>query len=199
TKRSGAILALKSHRKLCLTGTPLQNHLGKLYTLLRFLGVDLGVGKKCGKHSSRKKHPTQSAEGNQVASKTPGHSFIEEVKIRGSHITCEKRTNKLVDPRHFDIPQQATTWWDSPKIVHLVSDLNIHLASDQNGKTAKAVVLSQWTEFLNIVGVALRHEGIDFEQLDGGKGPFRNSQNCITEIIRYFIEGSIEVNMMEVC
>lgn len=40
TKRSGAILALKSHRKLCLTGTPLKNHLGDLYTLLRFLGVD---------------------------------------------------------------------------------------------------------------------------------------------------------------
>lgn len=161
----------------------------------------------------------------------------------------------MVDPRNFDIPQQATTWRDSPKIIHLVSDLNIHLASDQNGKTAKAVVFSQWTEFLNIVGVALRHKGIDFEPLDGSRSlnqrkrslaRMRNQpevkvllgtvgaggvgidlkfaqkvylmepcwnpsvenqatdrayclgQNCITEIIRYFIEGSIEVNMMEI-
>ena len=40
TKRSRAILALETQRKLCLTGTPLQNHLSDLYTLLRFIRVD---------------------------------------------------------------------------------------------------------------------------------------------------------------
>ncbi|OAV87096.1 hypothetical protein PTTG_29578 [Puccinia triticina 1-1 BBBD Race 1] len=40
TKQSRAILALRTQRKLCLTGAPLQNHLSDLYTLLRFSGVD---------------------------------------------------------------------------------------------------------------------------------------------------------------
>ncbi|KAI9621557.1 hypothetical protein KEM48_007690 [Puccinia striiformis f. sp. tritici PST-130] len=35
-----AILALETQRKLCLTGTPLQNQLSDLYTLLRFIRVD---------------------------------------------------------------------------------------------------------------------------------------------------------------
>ncbi|OAV85322.1 hypothetical protein PTTG_30614, partial [Puccinia triticina 1-1 BBBD Race 1] len=40
TKRSRAILALETQRKLCLTGTPLQNNLSDLYTLIRFIKVD---------------------------------------------------------------------------------------------------------------------------------------------------------------
>ena len=55
----------------------------------------------------------------------------------------------LIDAEKFDMPHQAITWRDSPKIVHLVSDLKRHLASDQNGKTPKAVIFSQWTEFLH--------------------------------------------------
>ncbi|OAV92205.1 hypothetical protein PTTG_27699 [Puccinia triticina 1-1 BBBD Race 1] len=161
----------------------------------------------------------------------------------------------LVDQSQYDLPKQQTSWHDSPKIVHLIGDLKAHLRSEQGGQIAKAVVFSQWTHFLGIVGVALVKNGIDFEQIDGTCSlqqrekalariwqqsnvqvllatvgacgveinltctqkvylmepcwnpsvesqatdwAYRLGQVCTTRIIRYFIEGSIEVNMIEI-
>ncbi|OAV95422.1 hypothetical protein PTTG_26671 [Puccinia triticina 1-1 BBBD Race 1] len=168
----------------------------------------------------------------------------------------------LVDQSQYDLPKQQTSWHDSPKIVHLIGDLKAHLRSEQGGQIAKAVVFSQWTHFLGIVGVALVKNRIDFEQIDGTcslqqrkkalarirqqsnvqvllatigacgvgidltctqkvylmadnkllKEPCWNpsvesqatdraywlGQVCTTRIICYFIEGSIEVNMIEI-
>ncbi|POW14035.1 hypothetical protein PSTT_03266, partial [Puccinia striiformis] len=44
-----------------------------------------------------------------------------------------------------------------------------HLYSEQSGQVPKAVVFSQWTSFLEIVGNALGAEKIAFEQLDGSR------------------------------
>ncbi|KNZ58985.1 uncharacterized protein VP01_1822g4, partial [Puccinia sorghi] len=41
TKRSKAILKLQSQCRLCLIGTPLQNHCSDLYTLLCIIHLDL--------------------------------------------------------------------------------------------------------------------------------------------------------------
>ena len=35
-----AVFALKTKHKLCLSGTPLQNRIGELFSLLRFLELD---------------------------------------------------------------------------------------------------------------------------------------------------------------
>jgi DNA repair protein RAD16 len=40
TNTAKAAFELKSKYKWCLSGTPLQNRVGELYSLVRFLGVD---------------------------------------------------------------------------------------------------------------------------------------------------------------
>ncbi|KNZ50538.1 uncharacterized protein VP01_4363g2 [Puccinia sorghi] len=61
TKQSKAILGFQGNRKLCLTGTPLQNHLSNLFTLLQFIGVDPWareeVSQACIKPNIRQKSP----------------------------------------------------------------------------------------------------------------------------------------------
>ncbi|KAA1098613.1 hypothetical protein PGTUg99_000178 [Puccinia graminis f. sp. tritici] len=56
----------------------------------------------------------------------------------------------LIDGLQYDLPKKETTWRDSPKIIHLISDLKDHLNSEQGGRIAKAVVFSQWTSFLQM-------------------------------------------------
>ena len=56
----------------------------------------------------------------------------------------------LVDASQFNLPKDSTTWKDSPKVVHLVTNLKKHLETEQDGQQAKAVVFSQWTLFLQM-------------------------------------------------
>lgn len=48
----------------------------------------------------------------------------------------------LVDASQFNLPNKRTTWKDSPKFVHLVTDLNKHLETEQDGQQAKAVIFA---------------------------------------------------------
>ncbi|OAV93663.1 hypothetical protein PTTG_27244 [Puccinia triticina 1-1 BBBD Race 1] len=307
TKRSRAILALESQQKLCLTGTPLQNHLSDLYTLLQFIRLDPWsrdeVWQTFIKPSIRRKSekaiqllqqllatvslrrlktdvlqlPPKIEEQVGLPLQEPWdkdyrrryHDFANPFGVdRGSEswdsaeffqqltmlqLYCDHPG--LVDASQYDLPKQETSWHDSPKIVHLIEDLKAHLKSEQGGRIAKAVVFSQWTNFLGMVGFALVKNGIEYEKLDGtcslqqrekslarmrqqpdvrvllatiGAGgvgidltctqkvylmepcwnpsvesqatdwAYRLGQVCTTQIICYFIEGSIEVNMMEI-
>ncbi|KAI9612567.1 hypothetical protein H4Q26_007724 [Puccinia striiformis f. sp. tritici PST-130] len=221
TKRSRAILALETQRKLCLTGTPLQNQLSDLYTLLRFIRVDPWsreeVWQTFIKPNIRRKSakaiellqrllatvslrrlktevlqlPPKVEEhvGLQLLEPWQGdyrnryHDFADRFGVdRGSgswdsseffqqltmlRLYCDHPG--LIDGTQYNLPKTDTTWRDSPKIIHLMPDLKEHLNSEQSGQIAKAVVFSQWTSFLEIVGVALVAEGINFEQLDGSR------------------------------
>ncbi|OAV87422.1 hypothetical protein PTTG_29440 [Puccinia triticina 1-1 BBBD Race 1] len=307
TKRSRAILALESQRKLCLTGTPLQNHLSDLYTLLRFVRVDPWAREEVWqlfiKPNIRRKSvkainllqqllttvslrrlktevlqlPPKVEEQVAVQLVEPWredyrnryYEFAEMFGVERESETWDAAEffqqltmlrlycdhPGLVDMSKWSLPKTETTWSDSPKIVHLITDLKKHLTLEQGGKVAKAVVFSQWTNYLQIVGVALAEAGIHFEQLNGGcslqqrgrsletlrQDPnvrvllatvgaggvgidltctqkvylmepcwnpsvesqatdraYRLGQQCTTHIIRYFVEGSIEVNIMEV-
>jgi len=201
TKRSGAIQALRSHRKLCLTGTPLQNHLSDLYTLLRFLRVDPWCREEVWQTFIKENIGRKSPRGIDLLQRLLATVSLRRLKsevlrlpakrerVVGLQLTqpwrdhYQKRYSNfaktygvdrasgswdstdffqqltmlqiycnspaLIDAEKFDMPHRAITWRDSPKIVHLVSDLKRHLASDQNGKTPKAVIFSQWTEFLH--------------------------------------------------
>ncbi|KAI9601632.1 hypothetical protein H4Q26_001464 [Puccinia striiformis f. sp. tritici PST-130] len=306
TKRSKAILALHSQQKLCLTGTPLQNRLNDLYTLLCFIRLDPwgreevwqafkepNIQRKApitiellqqllGTFSLRRlktdvlQLPPKVKE--QVGLQLPApwredyckqyHDFTEKFGVERSsgswdsaeffqqltmlRLYCDHPG--LLDPCEYDLPKQDTTWRDSPKIMHLMTDLMGHLHSEEGGPLSKAVVFSQWTSFLKIVGAALAEAGIPFVQLDGscslqqrenaltqmrqepnvrvllatvGAGgveidltcaqkvylmpcwnptlenqatdrAYRLGQSCTTQIVRYFIQESIEVNILEI-
>ncbi|KAI9610801.1 hypothetical protein KEM48_004720 [Puccinia striiformis f. sp. tritici PST-130] len=205
-----AIIALKTQRKLCLTGTPLQNQPTTAGTLARRLPPPY--------HNFAAKFGVDRGGGSWDSSE-----FFQELTML--RLYCDHPS--LIDGTRYDLPKRETTWRDSPKIIHLISDLKEHLHSEQSGQIAKAVVFSQWTSFLEIVGVALLAERIPFEQLDVHKGnviwtiiltptrlkdpcwnpsvedqatdrAYRLGQHCTTQIVRYFIQGSIEVNMMEI-
>ncbi|KAI9629098.1 hypothetical protein KEM48_011169 [Puccinia striiformis f. sp. tritici PST-130] len=221
TKRSRAILALQTERKLCLTGTPLQNQLSDLYTLLRFIRVDPWsreeVWQTFIKPNIRRKsakaiellqqllatvslrrlktdvlqlppkveeyvglplpEPWQEDYNNryhEFAAKFgvdrgggswDSSEFFQELTML--RLYCDHPS--LIDARRYDLPKKETTWRDSPKFVHLMLDLKGHLYSEQTGQVPKAVVFSQWTSFLEIVGNALGAEDIAYEQLDGSR------------------------------
>ncbi|KAI9607461.1 hypothetical protein H4Q26_005983 [Puccinia striiformis f. sp. tritici PST-130] len=307
TKRSRAILALQTERKLCLTGTPLQNQLSDLYTLLRFIRVDPWsreeVWQTFIKPNIRRKsakaiellqqllatvslrrlktdvlqlppkveeyvglplpEPWQEDYDNryhefaakfgvdQAGGSWDSSEFFQELTML--RLYCDHPS--LIDARQYDLPKKETTWCDSLKIVHLMLDLKGHLYSEQTGQVPKAVVFSQWTSFLEIVGNALGAEDIAYEQLDGSRSlqqrektldrirhepnvrvllatigaggvgidltctqkvylmdpcwnpsvedqatdrAYRLGQRCTIQIVRYFIQGSIEVNMREI-
>ncbi|KAI9611778.1 hypothetical protein KEM48_004442 [Puccinia striiformis f. sp. tritici PST-130] len=307
TKRSRAILALQTERKLCLTGTPLQNQLSDLYTLLRFIRVDPWsreeVWQTFIKPNIRRKsakaiellqqllatvslrrlktdvlqlppkveeyvglplpEPWQEDYNNRYhkfaakfgvdrgGGSWDSSEFFQELTML--RLYCDHPS--LIDARRYDLPKKETTWRDSPKIVHLMLDLKGHLYSEQTGQVPKAVVFSQWTSFLEIVGNALGAEDIAYEQLDGSRSlqqrektldrirhepnvrvllatigaggvgidltctqkvylmdpcwnpsvedqatdrAYRLGQRCTIQIVRYFIQGSIEVNMREI-
>ncbi|OAV93870.1 hypothetical protein PTTG_27191, partial [Puccinia triticina 1-1 BBBD Race 1] len=201
TRRSQAILAVKSRRKLCLTGTPLQNQLSDLYPLLHFLCVDPwsreDIWKTFIKPNIRQKLPQaielvrrlvatvllrrlksdilqlppKVDERIRLQLEQPWRDeyqkrynvFAEEFGVDRAggtwdlaeffqHLTMLQlycNHPRLIDASLFDIPQKETTWRDSSKIIHLITNLKLHLASNQSGKVAKAVVFSQWTSFLN--------------------------------------------------
>ncbi|KNZ52660.1 uncharacterized protein VP01_348g7 [Puccinia sorghi] len=56
----------------------------------------------------------------------------------------------LVDESKWELQKTKTTWRESPKIVHLITDLKKNLKSSQGSKIPKAVVFSQWTTFLEM-------------------------------------------------
>ncbi|KAI9625299.1 hypothetical protein H4Q26_016321 [Puccinia striiformis f. sp. tritici PST-130] len=328
TKRSRAIIALKTQRKLCLTGTPLQNQLSDLYTLLRFIRVDPWSREEVWQTFIKPNIRRKSAKAIELLQQLLATVSLRRLKTEVLHLPpkveqyvglpllepwqedyhhryhnfaakfgvdrgggswdsseffqeltmlrlyCDHPS--LIDGTRYDLPKRETTWRDSPKIIHLISDLKEHLHSEQSGQIAKAVVFSQWTSFLEIVGVALLAERIPFEQLDGSRSlqqreksleqirhepnvrvllatigaggvgidltctqkvylmvspvhkgnviwtiiltptrlkdpcwnpsvedqatdrAYRLGQHCTTQIVRYFIQGSIEVNMMEI-
>ncbi|OAV86491.1 hypothetical protein PTTG_29875 [Puccinia triticina 1-1 BBBD Race 1] len=219
TKQSRDILALESQRKLCLTGTPLQNHLSDLYTLLQFIRLDPWSRdevwqtfiKPSIRHKSEKaiqllqqllatvslrrlktdvlQLPPKIEEQVGLPLQEPWdkdyrrryHDFADRFGVdRGSkswdlaevfqqltmlRLYCDHPG--LVDASQYDLPKQETSWHNSPKIVHLIEDLKAHLKSEQGGRIAKAVVFSQWTNFLGMVGFALVKNGIEYEKLDG--------------------------------
>ena len=202
TKRSRAILALETQRKLCLTGTPLQNHLSDLYTLLRFIRVDPwareevwrsfikpNIRRKSAKAiellqqllhtvSIRRlktevlKLPPKVEEQVGVRLQKPwredylqryndfantfgvdrwsetwdGTEFFQQLTML--RLYCDHPD--LVDESKWELPKTKTTWRDSPKIVHLITDLEKHLKSSQGSKIPKAVVFSQWKTFLEM-------------------------------------------------
>ncbi|KAA1073835.1 hypothetical protein PGTUg99_001926 [Puccinia graminis f. sp. tritici] len=202
TKRSKAILALATQRKLCLTGTPLQNQLSDLYTLLRFIRADPWsreeVWQKYIKPNIRRKSakaiellqrllatvslrrlktevlhlPPRVEEYVGLSQTEPWqedydnryHDFADKFGVdRGGgswdsseffqeltmlRLYCDHPD--LIDGLQYDLPKKETTWRDSPKIIHLISDLKDHLNSEQGGRIAKAVVFSQWTSFLQM-------------------------------------------------
>ena len=56
----------------------------------------------------------------------------------------------LVDMSKWSLPKTETTWSDSPKIFHLITNLKKHLTLEQGGKVPKAVVFSQRTNYLQM-------------------------------------------------
>ncbi|KNF02440.1 hypothetical protein PSTG_04346 [Puccinia striiformis f. sp. tritici PST-78] len=220
TKRSRAILALQTERKLCLTGTPLQNQLSDLYTLLRFIRVDPWSREEVWQTFIKPNIRRKSAKAIELLQQLPTVSLrrlktdvlqlppkVEEYvglplpepwqedynnrynefsdkfgvdrgggswdsseffqELTMLRLYCDHPS--LIDGRRYNLPKKEMTWRDSPKIVHLMSDLKGHLYSEQSGQVPKAVVFSQWTSFLEIVGNALGAEDIAYEQLDGSR------------------------------
>ncbi|POV96444.1 hypothetical protein PSTT_15654, partial [Puccinia striiformis] len=202
TKRSRAILALKTQRKLCLTGTPLQNQLSDLYTLLRFIRVDPWSREEVWQTFIKPNIRRKSAKAIELLQQLLATVSLRRLKTEVLHLPpkveqyvglpllepwqedyhhryhnfaakfgvdrgggswdsseffqeltmlrlyCDHPS--LIDGTRYDLPKRETTWRDSPKIIHLISDLKEHLHSEQSGQIAKAVVFSQWTSFLEM-------------------------------------------------
>jgi len=57
----------------------------------------------------------------------------------------------ITDQKAFPLPLRSTstTWKDSVKICHLISDMKSYLLRDLEGSVSKVVVFSQWTSFLH--------------------------------------------------
>ena len=55
----------------------------------------------------------------------------------------------------------------STKIRFLINEIQDFMKEDTDGMPNKAVVFSQWTSMLDVIGRCLEQEGIEYERLDG--------------------------------
>ncbi|EFP94379.1 uncharacterized protein PGTG_20335 [Puccinia graminis f. sp. tritici CRL 75-36-700-3] len=197
TNRSSVILGLEAERRLCLTGTPLQNQLGDLHSLIKFIRIEPwtenSIWKNCiespvemcdprgistlqtimNRISMRRLKTTILSLPEKIetiinlALKTPWNETYERNHKAFSDQFGKNRTGgqgwnsssffaDLVDLRQLcnhpaltekGIGTKKYSWNESSKIVHLVQDLKLFLAS---GAQFRAVIFSEFKRFLEI-------------------------------------------------
>ncbi|EFP74968.2 uncharacterized protein PGTG_01561 [Puccinia graminis f. sp. tritici CRL 75-36-700-3] len=209
TNRSISLLGLKAQRRLCLSGTPLQNQLGDLHNLIKFLQIEPwtnnSIWKQCVEGPVQLGNPQGILTLQSIMKgismrrlKTTVLDLPEKCEIT-VYLELEKPWNIRYQKNHAAFAEQfgknrlSVQGWDSShffgelvnlrqlcnhpaliekekgtggyfwnqssKIVHLLKDLSLFLAS---GNQARAVIFSEFKRFLQIIEIALNERGIQF-------------------------------------
>ncbi|EFP83470.1 uncharacterized protein PGTG_08656 [Puccinia graminis f. sp. tritici CRL 75-36-700-3] len=209
TNRSISLLGLKAQRRLCLSGTPLQNQLGDLHNLIKFLQIEPwtnnSIWKQCVEGPVQLGNPQGILTLQSIMKgismrrlKTTVLDLPEKCEIT-VYLELEKPWNIRYQQNHAAFAEQfgknrlSVQGWDSShffgelvnlrqlcnhpaliekekgtggyfwnqssKIVHLLKDLSLFLAS---GNQARAVIFSEFKRFLQIIEIALNERGIQF-------------------------------------
>lgn len=210
TRASVSAMILSAKRKVILTGTPVQNHLGELWNLFQFINPGLlGPWKEFNNHFIREGLTTASRERLQrmtqpfilrrtkmdVLDDLPEKNTYEhpvelthaemqmyedmrrklEFKYRRKTSREEKDIAKAMNIDFLaeltklrlaanDMRLAEESWTEeSSKVLALLDIMSTLTGNPDN----RILVFSQFTSFLELIGQALRREGIDYLYLDG--------------------------------
>ena len=102
SQRAKASRLLKADHRLAMTGTPVENHLGELWSLLEFLNPGmLGRTRSVSEHYPRASHRlSQDDEGLAIAAPGAGAFHSSPHQAAGAHrIAAQDRTDAALRPR----------------------------------------------------------------------------------------------------
>lgn len=210
TRASVSAMGLSARRRVILTGTPVQNHLGELWNLFQFVNPGLlGTWTDFNNHFIREELTAASREKLQrmtqpfilrrtkmeVLSDLPEKNTYEhpvelthaemqmyEDMRRKVEIKFKKRKTKeekeLAKTLNIDFLAELTklrlaandmrladdSWTEESSKILALKDIMSTLTDNPDNRI---LVFSQFTSFLELIGQALRNEGIDYLYLDG--------------------------------
>lgn len=223
TRASVSAMGLSAKRKVILTGTPVQNHLGELWNLFQFINPGLlGPWKEFNNRFIREDLTTASRERLQrmvqpfilrrtkmdVLDDLPEKNTYEhpveltraemqmyedmrrmlEFKYRKKTSREEKDKAKSINIDFLaeltrlrlaanDMRLAEESWTEeSSKILALLDIMSTLTENPDN----RILVFSQFTSFLELIGQALRRDGIDYLYLDG-QTPMKERSMLVTK------------------